>query len=1691
MRSLTSPSLAVLVFLLSATLHPAAANPIISEFMASNTTVIADEDGDYSDWIEIYNPTTSPINLDQWCLTDDADVLAKWRFPAVSIDPGGFMLVWASTKNRINPATPLHTNFSLNAGGEYLALVQPDGTTVVSDFGAAYPPQGTDESYGRQFTSTNLIAAGQNAKYLVPANSALGTSWQSTSFSDSAWTTGPTGLGFGILVPGISARQVARTFNLFIGSTYVDSAADADSLLALAPGNSAITGDATEFISTLNYLGEGSDGHYGNNRALPTNQLNNYAIKATGFVTIPVAGQYTFGVNADDGGRIKINGTTVALDTVNHGPADRMGNINLTAGDHAFEVVSWDFFGGDEVEFYAAPGIRTVWDSGMQLVGDVANGGLAALTVPATADSIVKTNLQSVMLNINASCYLRRTFAVSNPSSFTTLSLKMRYNDGYAAFLNGTPVASRNAPGALSYNSTATAQRTNAQSTTPEPVNLTALLPSLINGNNTLAIHGLNNLASNGSFLLLPELVAGSLNAAAPSVFFGGGKSTPGGINQEFSFLGKVADTEFTVKRGIYSAPISVAISSTTPGAQIRYTTNGNDPTPTSGALYTAPLTISATTTLRAMAYLTNWQSSNIDTQTYLFPNDVLLQSSNGSPAAGWPAASGTTQILNYGMDPEIVNHANPNLGGATSVKNALLAVPSVCLTTPLHNLFNMTIPEVGGTSQGIYSNPGNRGFSWERPAHVEWIAPPDAANPNGRAEFHVSAGIRIRGGYSRSADNPKHGFHVYFRKEYGAGKLNYPLFGKGGADEYDQIDFRTAQNYSWSFGGDAQNTFLREESTRLAHLDMGHQTGRLRYFHLYINGQYWGLFNTEERTEASFSESYFGGAKDDYDVVKNEQDSGYVVGVTDGNLAAWQDLWNKSKAHLASPTNANYFKMMGRAADGVTPTADPVLLDDKNLIDYMLLTFWTGNLDGAVSSFLGNNNANNWFAARNRLGSTGGFEYFAHDFEHTFFNVNEDRTGPFNNANYSSFTYSNPMFLHQDLMANPEYRMRWADRVHRHMFNDGALTPTRWFNRINGIAAIVDQTIIAESARWGDAKTDSPLTKANWLNAQNTLLNYLPSRAPVVLAQLRADNLYPSIEAPVLSPLGGYFPSGTEVAIESPSGGLVYYMPDGSDPRAVGGAVRAGALIYTPSIVNETFIPLSAGGWKYFHTGTNLGTGWQSAAFDDSAWPVGTAELGYGDGDENASGGLIPIVDADPVTADIQKVATTYFRKSFNVTNPQTITTASVSVEYDDAVAVYLNGTYIGGNLAANPAFDLYTGTTVEDTILTFAVPPARFVNGNNVLAVEIHQTNNTSSDLSMNLSLTATRSNSTTPFYLTGGPVKPLSFRTNVSGTWSALTEATYLLDTEPASTANFAISEIMYHPEEPDANEFSLGYTNADDFEFIEFVNIGPKTIDLAGVYLYGPIDFDFNNSLLGRTLAPGARIIIASRKPAFDLRYGAGKPVAGSYKGHLNNSGEQIQLFTPYGGIIRDVTYGTLPPWPASADGDGFSLIRTAPSGVLTDDQPATAWRPSVYSGGSAGSEDAHYFSTWKYFSGAPSNNEDDEADGLNTILEYALGGDVTVMDQPRNLRIGTATFNITGTPSLYTTFTCTRRQFLSDVTLAIEFCPTLSGPWIAGQTVFVGASPQGDGSETLLFRSTDPHASPGPEGFYRLRATISP
>lgn len=145
LKSPRFPSLIIGLLVFAATLSAA---PRITEFMASNEATLLDSDGDPSDWIEIHNPDASAVNLDGWYLTDSASNKTKWRIPAVEIPADGYAVVFASSKNRVDPSQQLHTNFSLSAGGEYLGLIQSDGLTVASEFAPAYPSHSTDVSYG-------------------------------------------------------------------------------------------------------------------------------------------------------------------------------------------------------------------------------------------------------------------------------------------------------------------------------------------------------------------------------------------------------------------------------------------------------------------------------------------------------------------------------------------------------------------------------------------------------------------------------------------------------------------------------------------------------------------------------------------------------------------------------------------------------------------------------------------------------------------------------------------------------------------------------------------------------------------------------------------------------------------------------------------------------------------------------------------------------------------------------------------------------------------------------------------------------------------------------------------------------------------------------------------------------------------------------------------------------------------------------------------------------------------------------------------------------------------------------------------------------------------------------------------------------------------------------------------------------
>lgn len=670
---------------------------------------------------------------------------------------------------------------------------------------------------------------------------------------------------------------------------------------------------------------------------------------------------------------------------------------------------------------------------------------------------------------------------------------------------------------------------------------------------------------------------------------------TPGAANQD-GYEGLVGKIEFSRERGFCDEPFFVTLSTETPGATIYYSLDCELPgqaaaRKVTGTVYSDPIPIARTTCLRAVALRQGWKPSAVHTQTYIFVSDVIKQSPSGAkPGASWPDpktsgggwggwggwGGGSSQVIDYGMDPDVVNDVRYK----DLIDDALLSIPTISLVTPLANLFD------SGT--GIYVNALQDGVAWERPVSMELI------NPDGTDGFQIDAGLRIRGGYGRQGDNAKHAFRLFFRAEYGASKLKYPLFGDEGVDEFDKVDLRTESNYSWAFKGSqgddngGRNTLLRDVFSRDLQGATGQPYTRSRYYHLYIDGQYWGVYQTQERAEARYAASYFGGDSEDYDVVKINAGPGapYTIEVTDGTVDACHRLWQAATQSFA--TNAAYYKAQGLNPDGSVNPDYERLVDVDNVIDYMICTYYVGDLDAPVSNFLQNSRPNNFYAVYNRA-NPDGFKFFRHDSEHTMLNVNENRLGPYSCGQQRE--YFNPQWLHQQLMTNAEYKMRFADHVHRHLFNDGVMTPAGAADLLTVRKDAIDLAVIAESARWGDAKVNKPRTKDDdWLPEVKFLLNnYLPARTNIVLNQFKAKSWYPAIDPPAFD-LHGEEADGGFGLVMTAAAGDIYYTLDGEDPRLPGGAVNtAHAMKYTGpvTLTGSSCVRarlLLAGAWSAVH---------------------------------------------------------------------------------------------------------------------------------------------------------------------------------------------------------------------------------------------------------------------------------------------------------------------------------------------------------------------------------------------------------------------------------------------------------------------------------------------------------------------------
>ncbi len=1317
--------------------HLLAVGPIITEFMADNANTLQDEDGAYSDWIEVYNPTDEPLSLAGYHLTDDDDVLDMWTFPDVTLPARGFLVVFASGNDRVDEGE-LHTNFRLSLDGEYLALVAPDGATIQTEFSPAYAAQHEDVSYGvQQGTNgvTLLPEFAPDARALVPSGPGLGLQWTEPTFSDTAWRSGLTGWGYDL------------------ESTYRSS---------------------------------------------------------------------------------------------------------------------------------------------------------------------IKTDLFNEMYNGNTTAYLRVPFQVEDPLSINTLMLRMKYDDGFVAYLNGQRVEDVHAPVVAAWDDNASDVNPDSLAVVYEDFDITAFKGALVAGTNVLAIQGLNVSSGSSDFLILPEITATVAGEVEPKLGFFK-TPTPGEANDTAPTDGFVDAIQFSVDHGYFDAAFDVAISNATSDTTIRYTTDGSEPTLSNGTTYSGPIHVAATTVIRAAAFKPDFEPSDPSSRTYLFLNDVIRQSPNGAPPPGWPSDWGGN-VVNYGMDQGIVN---ANLG---TIINDMKAIPSMSIVMDLDDLLG---PE------GIYANPGGEGSFWERETSLELI------NPDGSEGFHTNAGIRIRGGFSRSESNPKHAFRLFFRREYGDGKLNYPLFGDEGADEFDSVDLRTDQNYSWSFGNDSRHTAIRDVFSRDTQRDMGQPYTRSRYYHLYINGQYWGMFQSQERSEASYGETYLGGEKENYDVVKAEAGP-YQTQATDGNLDAFFRFWQGANAVAAAPDDvtraALYQQLLGNNPDGTRNPNYEVQLDADNLIDYMLVIVYGGNLDAPISNFLGNTRVNNWFGMRERTGASGGWKFFAHDSEHTLLNVNENRMGPYPAG--SSFAHANPQWIWQQLWASEDFRLAVADRVQEHFFNGGALTREAATARFLSRAAEIDRAIVGEAARWGNAG----LNRQTWLSAVQSVTNgVLPTRGNVVIGQLNSKGLVTTLPAPVLTSYGGDVEPGFELGITSASD--AYYTTDGSDPRLSDGSVNPSATLITSGDdillfdglhPAKYFVPTSSNG------GSSLGTSWTSALFDDSAWMSGTAGVGY-----DLLGGFQEAYETDVEQQMLNVNGSLYLRTEFNVANPAAINGLNLRVKYDDGFIVFLNGQRVESRNAPSLRFgynSLATAEHPDEQALEFeTLSLSNFthllVPGKNVLAFQAMNSAVNNDDFLFVPELFTFGSPAAAEVVLKESTI--VRARSAVGTQWSAEVIGDFRL---PSA---MRVTEIMYNPPAPPVGSPFEG----SDFEFIELQNIGTRTLDLAGYRLGGGIDFEFGDV----SVAPGGYVVVVNNQAAFASRYGANVPVAGEFLGNLSNSGEALFLNATLTAQVQDFTFSDA--WHATTDGEGLSLTIVDPAGVLENWNVAAGWKASSRAGGTPGASDA--------------------------------------------------------------------------------------------------------------------------------------
>jgi hypothetical protein len=611
--------------------------------------------------------------------------------------------------------------------------------------------------------------------------------------------------------------------------------------------------------------------------------------------------------------------------------------------------------------------------------------------------------------------------------------------------------------------------------------------------------------------------------------------------------------------------------------------------------------------------------------------------------------------------------------------ENKMNKLPVVSISSDPQNFWDAT--------KGIYVQ--NFKPDWEIPINIELF---ENDGRKGDA-FNVRAGLKINGLYSWQL--PEKMVGIYLRKEYGTSKLEYPLIFEKDRKSFNTFALRAS-------GSDWGNTMFRDGMIQRSTMGYtGLDNSGFRACVVYINGEYMGIHNIREKIDEDFIVGNHGLKGGTFDMVE-ETDAGPVPET--GDRIAYDKLFSLAAKDLTNQTNW----------DAVANE-----MDIDNFTNLVCTEVYSGN------SSIGHN-LMAW-----KPKDTGKWKWILMDFDRGFFGAQNQLI---------NFYVSESGWPLGQLIKNLAYKKQFGLKLADHLFT--TFNPARIDSLIEQHKKTIETEIPDHVKKWtgthgiGNYSTIYAISSVDyWLAEVQKLKTFAAARPGVLLTDLTKYGFNSSLSVSVSTypaKAGNLTFNGLKIPVSVCNGGY----PAGENIKLVAEAKSGYNFLGWKANASNQIIAKESD-WKYSDTGSDFGTLWKSTSFSDAAWKTGKAELGYGDGDEKTIIGY--------GTNSNSKYITTYFRKNFTISNLESLKDFTILLKCDDGGVVYINGNEVARQNLPSGTIDkntlALTGISGSDESLftSYAVANSLFVNGQNTIAVEIHQNAAGSSDLSFDLELNA----------------------------------------------------------------------------------------------------------------------------------------------------------------------------------------------------------------------------------------------------------------------------------------------------------------------------------------------------------------